>query len=184
MKTKIITGFVFLILVFLNIYQCSKPLEVRTIEVEIPAIVGDFEYAKPVQREINVDSILSLVKDTLTVEFKVIERAVKANDSLEKKYLALEDEFERFKLFQEFISVRKFEHTFEDDNLIANISGINRGMIEAITIDYYEIKKRKQNVKIQTARKKRFGIGPGIGYDFLTGNVAVGAYLTYGIIRF
>jgi len=164
--------------------EANNPTKTKTITIDIPKIIGDFKPVKPVQKTINIDSILNLVKDTLTPEINIIKKAVKANDSLEKKYLALQDEFKRFKLFQEFISIRKFKHTFEDENLIANISGINRGMIESITIDHYEIKERQQGANYELPRIKRFSIGPYVGYDVFHGNYSGGVSIQYGIIRF
>lgn len=164
--------------------EANKPTEKKTITINIPKQVGEFKPVKPKQLPINVDSIAQLVRDTIPEKVKIIKEAAKSNDSLLQAYQDLESEFERFKLFQTFVSVKEFNQDFENDYLKLKISGLMRGEMESIGIDYFEIKEREKRLKYEIPKQKRFAIGPYFGYDVIQGNTSFGISLTYGLIMF
>ena len=162
--------------------SCSsnRPIKTKTITIDIPKQLGNFKQSKPVH--VNVDSIAQLVRDTIPERVRIIKEAEKSNDSLLNAYRELETEFDRFKLFQRFVSTKEFNQDFEDDFLKLKISGIARGKVESIGIDYYEIKERQKQAEYTIPRQKRWAIGIYFGYDVIELQPSIGISLTYGII--
>lgn len=137
---------VLLAIIFL-MRQCDDDSEAKTFKVVVPEVKGSFkDDVKPEQTPINIDSIAQLIKDTLSPKIKIIKQASEKNDSLLNAYLDLKDKYDRYEMFEDFIQVKEFSKTFEDEYLKAEITGINRGDIESMFLDY-TIKERQMEVQ-------------------------------------
>lgn len=188
MKTTeriIIYAALLLCIVFWN-RSCEKNKEpkIKTITVEVPAKTGNFKIEKPTQKPINIDSIAQLVRDTIPEKTKIIKEASKSNDSLLKAYQDLESEFERFKLFQNFASVKEFNQEFDDERLFLDVSGVVRGEIESININTYKIKESSLETKFELPKPKKWHIGPYFGFDVINQDFSFGVSVNYSLFSF
>lgn len=167
--------------------SCQEPKTTKTISIEIPRIDGSFQPKIPKHKPINTDSLAQVIRDTMQPNIQVIREVVEVaeekNEKLLAEYNSLKSEFERYKLFQSFIATKQFNQKFEDNYLSANITGIVRGEVESVSLDY-SIKPRTIETEIKVPRKKRFSIGPYFGYDLLQLEPSLGVSINYGIIRF
>lgn len=126
---------------------CGEDPEPQIIEVEVPAVSGDFEPEKPVHEE---------GKDTTIVKWKdkIVKVPNPINDSLAIAYQELSDsldatetELERYKMYLNAIQIRDFESHFEDDYLDLTISGKVQGEVKSIKPEY-TIKEREAETTI------------------------------------
>lgn len=168
--------------------SCTAEPKVITRTVTTPYIHGAFTLPiQPRHEVLDVDSLIQSIKDTLrpdvVVREKVIRIAQKENTELLEEYQDLKDEYERYKLFQSFASVKEFTHTFEDERLQVNVQGLVRGHVSSLTIPNYTIKPIDVDVEIKQARKKHFSIGPYVGYDFHQLKPSFGISLNYSLFR-
>ena len=177
-----------LCIVFLH-RSCTAEPKVITKTVSTPYIHGMFQPQTKIEhKQIDLDSLTKLVRDTIKPEIviqkELVNYAIEENELLLKQYEALQDEFERYKLFQEFIKPKQFTHTFEDERLLLNVQGLVRGEVSSLTIPSYTIKPIDVEVEITKPRKKRFALGPYVGYDLHRLEPSFGLSLNYGLIRF
>lgn len=183
---RIIVYAALLVLIILWHRSCesNKEAETKVEKIEIPKIIGNFDQEKPDQEKIDVDSIANLVRDTISPRVKIVKKASKSNDSLLKAYKELESEFDRLKLFQSFISTKSFKKDFKNDDLKIGISGVVRGKIESIGIDYFEIKEREKEFEYEIPKPDNWHLGPYLGYDLINQKASFGVSVTYSIISF
>ena len=175
-----------LCIVFLH-RSCTSEPNVITKTVSTPYIHGAFKLPiQPRHEVLDIDSLIQSIKDTLrpdvVVREKVIRIASEENKKILEEYQALKDEYERYKLFQSFVSVKEFTQTFEDERLQVNIQGLVRGEVSSLTIPSYTIKPI--DVEIKKPRKKRFALGPYVGYDLIQQEPSLGISIQYSLLSF
>ena len=190
MDKQIIISFLFGVVVSLIFLKSCKETKVVEKEIEVPAVSGSFISQQPIQhKSINIDSLALLVRDTMKPKIKVIKEVVevasKKNDTLLQAYEELEDELKRKELFASFIQPRSFLQKFEDEYLSAEISGISRGKVESLNLDY-TIKKRTITKPIEIPKPKKWHIGPYVGFDAYSQDfgIGVGVGVMYSIWSF
>lgn len=171
---------------FLLVRSCSET-KTETKVVSTPYIYGMFQPQTKIEHKpINLDSLTKLVRDTMKPEIiikkKVINYASQENKLLLENYEVLQDEFERYKLFQQFVKPKQFSHTFEDDMLKATVQGIVRGEVSSLLIPSYTIKPIE--LEIPQQKKKPWSIGPYFGYDFYQLEPSFGVSIQYSFLRF
>ena len=181
-KKSLILSIVIVILLVLNIKQCSKPTKAKTITVEVPEKKGSFQLD---------DKILQWPvkgKDSIVyrTEYKdsIIYTENKFNHQLAKDYQNLKSEFDRYKLFLEAIKIQNYTKTFEDDYFTGTVSGEVQGEIKSMAFDY-TIKSSSIQTDIQV-KNYRFVIGPQVGVAYTPDGFSpyLGVGLTYRLIRF
>ena len=177
-----------LVVVFWN-RSCTSEPKAITKTVSTPYIHGMFQPQTKIEhKQIDLDSLTKLVRDTMKTEIviqkELVNYASQENKLLLKQYEALQDEFERYKLFHEFIKPKQFQHTFEDERLLVNVQGLVRGEVSSLTIPSYTIKPIDVEVEIKKPRKKRFGIGPYFGYDLIQQESSLGISIQYSLLSF
>lgn len=180
-KTLLLSAAVVLLLI-VNIKQCSEPTKTKTITVEVPQEAGSFK--------LNPDLLQwpVIYKDSIIykTEYKdsIIYLENEINTKLAEDYKALKSEFDRYQLFLDAIKLQNYSKTFEDDLLSATISGTVQGNIQNMALDY-SLKPRTIKKDIQV-KNFRFVIGPQVGVTYLSGDFVpyVGVGLTYRVIRF
>lgn len=188
MKKETLISFLLGVVVALFFLRNCKQTEIIEKEIEVPAVSGSFETYKPIQNQpINIDSLALLVRDTMKPRIKVIKEVVevasKKNDTLLQAYEELESEVKRKELFATFIQPRSFLQKFEDEYLSAEISGISRGKVENINLDY-NIKQRTITKPIEMPKPKKWHIGPYVGFDAYSQDFGVGVGVMYSILSF
>lgn len=169
--------------------SCTEPVKTKTITVEVPAKNGSLQSkTQPKHKPIDIDRLAQSIKDTMSPRIKIIRETVpvaqKKNDSLLNAYNSLKSEFERYKLFQNFISTKSFNQKFQDKYLSASVSGVVRGEVESINLDY-TIKPRQIKTDIEV-KNYRWVIGPQVGVSYINQNLSpyIGLGLSYRVIRF
>ena len=169
--------------------SCTNQVKTKTITVEVPAKNGSLQSKiQPKHKPIDIDRLAQFIKDTMPSRIKIIRETVpvaqKKNDSLLKAYNSLKSEFERYKLFQNFISTKSFNQKFQDKYLSASVTGVVRGEVESINLDY-TIKPRQIKTDIEV-KNYRWVIGPQVGVSYINQNITpyIGVGLTYRVIRF
>ncbi len=169
--------------------SCTAEPKVITKTVTTPYIHGAFTLpVQPRHEVLDIDSLVKSIKDTLrpdvVVREKLIQIASEENTKLLEEYQSLKDEYERYKLFQSFTSVKEFTHTFEDERLQVNIQGFVRGEVSSLTLPSYTIKPIDVEVEIPQAKNKPWSIGPYIGYDLHRLEPSFGVSINYSLIKF
>jgi len=182
LKKNLILSAVVVLLLIMNIKQCSEPTKTKTMTVEVPQETGSFKLNPNLLQwpVIYKDSIVykTEIKDSIIY----IENEV--NTKLAEDYKALKSEFDRYQLFLDAIKLQNYSKTFEDDLLSATISGKVQGNIQDMALDY-SLKPRTIKKDIQV-KNYRFVVGPQVGVTYLSGDFVpyVGVGLTYRVIRF
>lgn len=160
-------------------------------KIKVPSTYSYFDYIQPSQKTINIDSLKQLLSDSLKQsippkikkEIEIINLAEKERKKLNDKYLALENEYERFKLFQEFNQVRKFEQYFEDKYTKSKVTIFALGKIQSLNLEV-DVKERTINTYTKQIKQKRWSLGPAFIYDPLNNNFSIAFSLQYGVIMF
>ena len=117
----------------------------QTRKIIIDPVIGKFEPATPIsQKPVGEPLVVTWKTEKEIIE---IHTEGKVNDSLLNIYTDSITTLEgRLKLYTDAITYRKFSHTFEDDYLKAEVSGITQGYLERVSIDRYEIKRREIDI--------------------------------------
>lgn len=166
---SLIIGFLLLI-IFFQYKSCNSE---KTEISEIPEIRGKFEAVKPNNSKVGL----------INPKTKKIDKTV--SKRLEKEYNFKSEEIERMaqemaeiealadslaysnhelsEIVTNYAQINEFKHTFSDDNIKVNVSGVTfKNIAERVKIDY-EIKERKIEIPKQTAF--RILAGGSIGND-------------------
>lgn len=153
--------------------------ERETTTVIMPEVEGDFEPQEPVYLPGDTDTVY-LTKWRTATDTIEITTETPVNDSLVLAYQKLEDSLERFKLYLDAVSIRRFSNTFEDEYLKANVSGEVQGHLNYVDLDY-TIKEREIEIP-----NKRWALsiyaGYGVGKEGLSPQLGVG--LGYRLFSF
>lgn len=103
---------------------------------------GTFKPVKPQSQNLGViDTVLltKFVKSKPIIEYKnneVNKELALENYNLQIAYINASDSIERLKLYIDAIQLKRFEKTFENDDLSATIKGISQGEVKDLGFDY------------------------------------------------
>lgn len=185
-NSTIISFLVGVVVCFLILKSCEKK-DFVPLKISTPEISGSFQSQIPTHKPINTDSLAQVIRDTMRADIKivreVVEVASKKNDTLLQAYEELESELKRKELFASFIQPRSFLQKFEDEYLSAEISGISRGKVESLNLDY-TIKQRTITKPIELPKQKKWHIGPYVGFDAYSQDFGIGVGVMYSILSF
>lgn len=153
-------------ILFLWLKGCSgnEPAVAKTIQTK--EVKGKFEAVKPIQKPVvqnpstepkyrtsNNDEFLQSQINQLIAENKALQDFYnQASDSLQKA------------LYEKAIEVKSFSQTFEDDKLKATSSGLVRGEIQSLKLDY-TIKPQTIELPKQKETFLRVLVGGGFGIN-------------------
>ena len=174
MKTTIKIQFLIIIGLVIYIFIFQKCENTKTITQE--KIVERFVAVKPDTVTITKTQFKTkLVKDYSYNDTEVEKMATEIAHLESIADSLAYSNHELSEIVSNYAKINEFKHTFSDDNLIVNVSGITfKNIAERVKIDY-EIKERKIEVPKQTAF--RLLVGGSIGNDkqfnnfVATGNV-------------
>lgn len=173
-------GLVILALVLLFLFNDCKG---ETVVVETKEVKGKFEAVKPINNPIlNTPKSGELENPNTSNNSSSSTSAKNAQvqkliDSLRNRNIQLEIAFAKSKnkdsLYLKAIELNSFSQTFEDEFLKTDVSGISRGTVESLKLDY-TIKSRKETVKVPvTVFRLISGIEVGMTKDLSKTNIKV-----------
>lgn len=174
MKTTIKIQSLIIIGLIIYIFLFQKCENTKTIVV--PKIVEKFVAVKPDTVTITKTEF----KTKLVKEYSYNEKEIENLASEIQKLESIADSLaysnhELSEIVSNYAKINEFKHTFSDENLIVNVSGVTfKNIAERVKIDY-EIKERKIEIPKQTVFK--ILVGGSIGNDrqfdnfVATGNV-------------
>ena len=174
----IILSIIIVILLVLNIKQCSEPTKTETITVEVPEKKGVFKL------DYNVLKFTIKKKDSIIYKDSIIFVENKFNTKLAQDYKDLQSEFDRYKLFLDAIRIQEYSKTFEDSYFTATVTGGVQGEVQSMALNY-RLKARKAQTDMRM-KNYQFVIGPSVGMTYSQNGFApyLGLGLTYKLIRF
>lgn len=127
-------------MLFLWLKGCSgnEPAVAKTIQTK--EVKGKFEAVKPKQEPIQnhiVEGNKKVVKENSNDEFlqSQINQLIAENKALQDFYNQASDSLQKA-LYDKAIEIKAFNQTFEDDKLKATSSGLVRGEIQSLKLDY------------------------------------------------
>lgn len=164
--TKWIFGaFIIALVVILFLKGCSGKHE--TIIVKHPAVVGSSKAVKPLNVPIDVSLINAVNKSKTTVNTrfdnaeklknqKLIDSLLAENLKLKNAFSAETDKSKLDSLYQKAIQLNSFSQSWDFPKLKATASGISRGTVESIKLDY-EIKAYSDTLKVPKTKFRLLG---------------------------
>lgn len=155
-------------ILFLWLKGCSsnEPALAKTIQTK--EVKGKFEPVKPIQKPIIITipgSNEIVYEESGTEKFlqSQIDQLVSENKALQEFYNEASDSLKNA-LYQKAIEVNSFSQIFEDDKLKATSSGLVRGEIQSLKLDYI-IKPQSIELPKQKETFIRVLAGAGVGMN-------------------
>src|SRR5690606_24265877 len=110
--------------------------------------------------DIEPKEVTPIINDSIIYKDKIIRIENPINKELVEKYKQAKDSLEQLKLYLDAITVRSYEDTVEDDNLVFNYKAKTTGTLDEFKFNY-TIKERQIEIptKIVDNRKTKFLIG-------------------------
>lgn len=149
----------------LFIKSCENPTVKETITVEVPESKGTFKAVKPEQKPLNhiVDVNKKVFGQNLSnkeLEYwkAEAERLFKENQEMDQVFMNANDSLQQL-LYKNAISIKAFNHKFDNDTLSATVKGLVRGEVQSIKLDY-TIKKR--TVELPKPKEVKFRMLAGV----------------------
>ena len=158
----ILIAFSAILLVILFFKGCSGDTETKPATIKIPAISGKFESVKPTHEVIR-DTILigqKLSKPNDEYLQRQINELILENKALQQFYNEASDSL-KTTLFNKAIELKSFSHTFDNDTLKATASGIVRGEVQSIKLDYTI---KPQTIELPSEKETIFRLLAGLEY--------------------
>ena len=122
-----IMAFWSILLTLLLCKSCHKDLE--KIIVTVPAVSGTFESVKPIH------TVITKTKTVTTKDTSLISKLQSENDKLKCDFEKANDSL-KLVIFNQAIQLKEFSHTFNDSNITATASGIVRGEVQSLKLNY------------------------------------------------
>jgi hypothetical protein len=151
-KKDFILSAVIVVLAILLFFKDCNGNGKTTTTVTIPEVKGKFEAVKPEQKPVNhivdVNKKVfgqNLSKKVLAFWKAEAERLFKENQEMDQAFMNANDSLQQL-LYKNAITIKAFNHTFDNDTLSATVTGLVRGEVQKIKLDY-TIKERKIEVK-------------------------------------
>lgn len=143
--------------IFLFFFCCNGGSSTTT--VTIPAVSGTMEIVKPKNNPIVINAnktanmqksfgqnLSNYDKSEYDKLQKRLQELMKENESLDNAFQYANDSLQQV-IYRQAIQLNAFTHTWDNDTLKATVSGISRGVVQSIKLDY-TIKERKQEIKV------------------------------------
>lgn len=161
----ILVAFISLVILILFFKGCSGD-SVPNIQVATKEIKGKFEAVKPIQTQIT--KRFPDIRKTLTQKEDnflqgQIDVLIAENKALQQFYNESSDSL-KTALYNKAIELKSFNHTFDNDTITATTSGLVRGEIQSINLEY-----KIKPIKIEVPKTKetvfRLLAGGGVGIN-------------------
>lgn len=198
---KILIASACLAILFLLLWfkGCSGNAE-KTDKVIVPEVKGSFEAVKPQQKPVNTNHIVNVNKKVFgqnlskkELEFwkAEAERLFKENQDLDQAFMNANDSLQQI-IYRQAITLNAFNHTFDNDTVLATVKGIVRGEIQSIKLDYkikartIEVPKQKEvvfrmlgGVEVGATKEiEKFNVKASAGFQNRKGNIISVGYDT------
>jgi hypothetical protein len=165
-KDFILSAVIVALIVALFFKSCDNPTVKKTMTVETPEVKGKFEVVKPEQivisdkKTANVQKAFgqNLSKKELEYWKAEAERLFKENQEMDQAFMNANDSLQQL-LYKNAITIKSFNHQFDNDTLSATVKGLVRGEIQSIALDY-KIKSRK--IEIPNPKEVKFRMLGGV----------------------
>jgi hypothetical protein len=153
-KKDFILSAVIVVLAILLFFKDCKGNGKTTTTVTIPEVKGKFEAVKPEQKPLAENELSKIDKKTFGQNLSKkeleywkaeAERLFKENQEMDQAFMNANDSLQQL-LYKNAITIKAFNHTFDNDTLSATVTGLVRGEVQKIKLDY-TIKERKIEVK-------------------------------------
>lgn len=162
---KVLIGAIGIAVFFLLLWFKSCDNKPEKVTVVLPEVKGKFEAVKPVQKPLNhivdVNKKVfgqNLSKKELEYWKAEAERLFKENQEMDQAFMNANDSLQQL-LYKNAITIRSFNHQFDNDTLSATVKGLIRGEIQNIALDY-TIKSRK--IEVPKPKEVKFRMLGGI----------------------
>lgn len=153
--------------IFLWFKSCDNPTVTKTVTVEAPEVKGKFKAVKPEQKPLAENDLSKIDKNTFGQNLSKkeleywkaeAERLFKENQEMDQAFMNANDSLQQL-LYKNAISIKAFNHKFDNDTLSATVKGLVRGEIQNIALDY-KIKSRK--IEIPNPKEVKFRMLGGV----------------------
>jgi hypothetical protein len=162
---KSLLGAIGLAVFFIFLWFKSCGNQPDKIPVNLPEVKGKFEAVNPEQKPVNhivdVNKKVfgqNLSKKELEYWKAEAERLFKENQEMDQAFMNANDSLQQL-LYKNAISIKAFNHKFDNDTLSATVKGLVRGEIQNIALDY-KIKSRK--IEIPNPKEVKFRMLGGV----------------------
>lgn len=132
-------------------------LNTKTIPVTIPEVKGTFKAVKPIHDTLFLTKFVKSKPLTSNDEFlqKEVDRLLKEYNSLNESFANANDSLQKI-IYSQAIKPKSFTQTFNNDTIKATVSGIVKGEVDRLKLDYI-IKERKIDIKVPYTRFRLLG---------------------------
>lgn len=132
-------------------------LNTKTIPVTIPEVKGTFKAVKPIHDTLFLTKFIKSKPVTSNDEFlqSEVDRLLKEYNSLNESFANANDSLQKI-IYSQAIKPKSFTHTFNNDTIKATVSGIVKGELDRLKLDYI-IKERKIDIKVPYTRFRLLG---------------------------
>lgn len=144
----------------------------KSVKPENTAIA--INYSNSTQKVSDIDIRQNLSNQKMSKEYfnyqNEINKLLKENDDLDNAFHNANDSLQQI-IYRQAIQLNEFTHTWDNDTLKATVSGISRGEVQSIKLDY-TIKSQKIDIKIpQTIIRLIAGLETGTTKDLSKFNI-------------
>ncbi len=176
-KALVIVGVITLILLF---FKCRNEKEVvpNKVEVTTPSVNGSFNAVKPTQKDLSTEGkIVSTEGKAVSTEgghgytskaiidsskVKLIAQLQEENKKLKLDYLNASTAL-KLAMYNKAIQLKEFSNSFNDKNMTAIMSGLVRGEVQSMKLDY-TLKPQTISAPVKETYL-RFLLGAGVGVN-------------------
>jgi hypothetical protein len=163
---KVLIGAIGIAVFFLLLWFKSCDNKPEKVTVVLPEVKAKFEAVEPEQivisdkKTANVQKAFgqNLSKKELEYWKAEAERLFKENQEMDQAFMNANDSLQQL-LYKNAITIKSFNHQFDNDTLSATVKGLVRGEIQSIALDY-KIKSRK--IEIPNPKEVKFRMLGGI----------------------
>jgi hypothetical protein len=164
---KSLLGAIGLAVFFIFLWFKSCGNQPDKIPVNLPEVKGKFKAVKPEQKPLAENDLSKIDKNTFGQNLSKkeleywkaeAERLFKENQEMDQAFMNANDSLQQL-LYKNAISIKTFNHKFDNDTLSATVKGLVRGEIQNIALDY-KIKSRK--IEIPNPKEVKFRMLGGI----------------------
>lgn len=164
---KVLIGSIGIAVFFLLLWFKSCDNKPEKVTVVLPEVKGKFEAVKPLQKPLVKNDLSkndkqffgqNLSKKELEYWKAEAERLFKENQEMDQAFMNANDSLQQL-LYKNAITIKSFNHQFDNDTLLATVKGFVRGEIQSIALDY-TIKSRK--IEVAKPKEVKFRMLGGI----------------------
>ena len=158
LKPNIILIIYTVIAIFLVLFWfkgCKGNTEI--ISLKIPVVKGRFKALKPIHDTLFLTKFVKSKSIASNDEFlqSEVDRLLKEYNSLNESFANANDSLQQI-IYSQAIKPKSFTHNFNNDTINATVSGIVKGEVDRLKLNY-TIKERKVDVKVPYTRFRLLG---------------------------